>query len=245
MNAAVFSPADHQRDALAGHSRRVVVLPGLCAPLHHKPALATIAGFVRDTRPDALVLLHGPAGMDPAGRGAFGSVVADLRAAYPGMIGVYDCDPPYVAELAAWGVTVLPATMELAPGWQAAQEIPTSTGGATVASAEAAGANLLCGGTGRLRLTGRADPAADGGVRARLVFECGTLAADPAAGTLGFGVLETVGGTTNALPVQVGANGAFTHHGIRYMPPPDQAAGEAAGSSANSTSTVARVSPAM
>jgi hypothetical protein len=32
--------------------RRVVVLPGLWAPLHHRAAVAALTAFVGDTRPD-------------------------------------------------------------------------------------------------------------------------------------------------------------------------------------------------
>lgn len=47
-------------------------------------------------------------------------------------------------------------------------------------------------------------------MHAWLVFECGTLAADPAAGTLGFGILEIDGPTVTARPIRVGADGSFT-----------------------------------
>jgi uncharacterized membrane protein len=77
----------------------------------------------------------------------------------------------------------------------------------------------MCGDTGRLRLTGRAVPAEYGTLRAWMVFECGTLAADPAAGTLGFGILETVATTTTARPVRVGKDGCFTYRGTRFTPP--------------------------
>ena len=73
---------------------------------------------------------------------------------------------------------------------------PDATASADVVS------NVVCGGTGRLRLTGHALPTGDGPVRAWVVFECGTLAADPAAGTLGFGILEIDG--TTARPIRIG-----------------------------------------
>jgi hypothetical protein len=77
----------------------------------------------------------------------------------------------------------------------------------------------VCGGTGRLRLTGRAMPGEDGTVRAWLVFECGTLAADRSAGAPGFGVLEMQGSTVSTRPVRMDpVDGAFTVYGMRYRP---------------------------
>jgi len=101
--------------------------------------------------------------------------------------------------------------------------------------AREAGGNLVCGDTGRLRLTGRAIPGGeDGGARAWLVFECGTLAADPAAGTLGFGVLVDDGTTVSACPVRVGADGSFTLRGVHHGPPTrTHTAGEPGPSSLN------------
>ncbi|HEY4007563.1 MAG TPA: hypothetical protein VGM60_20610 [Pseudonocardia sp.] len=49
-------------------------------------------------------------------------------------------------------------------------------------------------------------------VQAWLVLECGTLAADPDAGTLGFGVLEHDATVTTAYPIRIGADGSFTFH---------------------------------
>lgn len=81
------------------------------------------------------------------------------------------------------------------------------------------GANVVCGATGRLRLTGRAVPTGNGTMQAWLVFECETLAADPAAGTLGFGILEIDGITITARPMRIGADGSFTYRGTRHEPP--------------------------
>lgn len=78
------------------------------------------------------------------------------------------------------------------PGWLATSR-DVAAEPDMIAYAESMDANVVCGATERLRLTGRERPAENGGVRAWLVFECGTLAADPAAGTLGFGVLEGSG----------------------------------------------------
>ncbi len=52
--------------------------------------------------------------------------------------------------------------------------------------------------------TGRAAPTGDDSMQAWLLFDCGTLAADPAAGSLGFGVLETDGTTVTARPIRIG-----------------------------------------
>lgn len=72
---------------------------------------------------------------------------------------------------------------------------------------------------GRPRLSGRARPAVDRGVRVWLVLECGTLAADPSAGTLGFGVLDGGGRAVSARPVWVGAGGGFSFHATHYKAP--------------------------
>lgn len=87
------------------------------------------------------------------------------------------------------------------------------------AHAATAGANVVCDGTGRLRLTGRAVSTGDGAMTAWLVFECGTLAADPVAGTLGFGILEIDGTTIAARPIRIGTDGSFTYRGTRRQPP--------------------------
>lgn len=112
-----------------------------------------------------------------------------------------------------------PDRAPIVAGWLVADDLATDPG--LIESAEIADVNMVCGATGRLRLTGRARPAEHGAVRAWLVFECGTLAPDPAAGTLGFGVLEVTGRAVTARPVQIGANGEFTFHGTRYTAPDD------------------------
>jgi hypothetical protein len=56
-------------------------------------------------------------------------------------------------------------------------------------------------------------------MHAWLVFECGTPAADPAAGTLGFGILEIEGTTVTARPIRIDTDGSFTYRGTRHEPP--------------------------
>lgn len=200
-------------------ARRVVMLPGLWAPFHHGPAVAALASYVRETGPDAVVFLDAPELGSGEAWEAFTVVVAGLRAACTVPIGVHGGSEaePAVAALAGLDVAVLLTLAELAPGWLAASIGPTEAARGVMACAEAADANIVSGGTGRLRLTGRAIPGKHGGIaRAWLVFECGTLAADPAAGTLGFGVLEDNGTTVTACPVRVGVDGSFTLHGTHY-----------------------------
>jgi hypothetical protein len=197
--------------------RRVLVLPALWAPFHHGPAVAALAGYVRDTRPDGVVFLDAPEDGPADAWEAFTTVVASFRAASTAPIGVHGGGTAAVAALAGLNVTVLPTLAQIAPGWLAASVSPTEAERGVMACAEAANANIVTGGTGRLRLTGRAVPGDHGGIaRAWLVFECGTLAADPAAGTLGFGVLEDDGATVTACPVRVGRDGSFTLHGAHY-----------------------------
>jgi len=242
---------------LGGSVRRVVVLPGLWAPLHHRPAVAALTAFVRDTRPDGVVFLDAPAGGTPDAWEAFTAVVAGFRAEYAGPIsarpggGWRDAgavlETPGVTVLARLGVTMLAPLSPVAPGWLAAPDNPMAANDGVLGCAREAGGNLVCGDTGRLRLTGRAIPCGeDGGARAWLVFECGTLAADPAAGTLGFGVLVDDGTVVSACPVRVGIDGSFTIDGARRVAPAGTyAAGKAGSSSVNSTSTVDPLSPAM
>lgn len=196
--------------------QRVLVLPGLWAPFHHSPAVAALSGYVRDTRPDGVVFLDAPEDGPADAWEAFTTVVARFRAASTAPIGVHGGGKAAVTALAGLNVAVLPTLAEIAPGWLAATVSPTEAERGVMACAEAADANIVSGGTGRLRLTGRAVPGEHGGIaRAWLVFECGTLAADPTAGTLGFGVLE-IDSTTTARPIRVGADGSFTYRGTRH-----------------------------
>ena len=41
--------------------RRVVVLPNLWAPFHHRPAVAALVAFVEAAQPDAVVFMNAPA----------------------------------------------------------------------------------------------------------------------------------------------------------------------------------------
>jgi hypothetical protein len=201
---------------------RVVVVPSLWAPLHHVAAVTSLAAFVATVRPDAVVFLNTPDERSRQPQGAFIDVLAGFRAGYAGPIGVYGYPghPEHDGEhdaalLARLRVTVLADRAPIVAGWLATSD-DLATDPDPIARAETTDANLVCGATGRLRLTGRARPATDGTVHAWLVFECGTLAADRAAGTLGFGVLEATSRTIGARPIRVGADGGFTFNGTRY-----------------------------
>lgn len=199
-----------------GKRRHVVVVPSLWTPFQHRPAVSALVAFVRRVPPDRIVFLGAPA--DRQAWDAFADTLAAFRAVYAGWIGVH-VEDGVPAGLAGYDVTTVAESAPVAPGWvvvshaaQVPQEEGTSVpGGETTA-------NVVCGGTGRLRLTGRAMPAGEGTVRAWLVFECGTLAADPSAGTLGFGVLDIQGATVSARPVRIEADGSFTVCGARYQP---------------------------
>jgi hypothetical protein len=224
----------------------VLVLPSLWAPFYHRPAVAALAGYVQATRPDGMVFLNAPEDASDDAWKAFAVVVAGFRAVSTGPIGVHGSGNTAVAALAGLDAAVLPPLAEIAPNWVATSISPTEAQRGVLARARAADTNLVSGGTGRLRLTGRAVPGEHGGIaQAWLVFECGTLAADPAAGTLGFGVLEDDGTTVTVCPVRVGADGSFTFHGTRYTAAPGHVVGDAGSSWVNSRSTVAPVSPAM
>jgi hypothetical protein len=41
--------------------RRLVVVPSLWAPFHHRPAVAALAAFAEATQPDAIVFMNAPA----------------------------------------------------------------------------------------------------------------------------------------------------------------------------------------
>jgi hypothetical protein len=127
---------------------------------------------------------------------------------------MYGCTHHNTAVFTNLNVLLLSESAPIVPGWLAASVDPN--GQPDVATVDT---NVVCGGTGRLRLTGHAVPAEHGTMRAWLVFECGTLAADPAAGTLGFGVLEMDGPTVTARPVRIGADGTFTYRGTGFEPP--------------------------
>ncbi|HEX5405074.1 MAG TPA: hypothetical protein VFX16_22560 [Pseudonocardiaceae bacterium] len=214
MNATTPPGSDPQ-------SRRVVVVPSLWAPFHHRPAVAALAGFTTTTQPDGIVFLSAPNGRSSQAHRAFIDVLAQFRTGYQGAImicgHVHDTDQ--LASLnVGLNVGLLPESAPIAPGWQAVP-VDLDAQPDVVACAATADTNMVCGDTGRLRLTGRAVPAEHGTLQAWLVFECGTLAADPAAGTLGFGILETNATTATGRPVRVGADGSFTYRGTRYQPP--------------------------
>jgi hypothetical protein len=199
-------------------ARRVVAVPSLWAPLHHRPAVAALAAFVAKMQPDAVVFLHAPADIPQQARKAFLNEVAKFRATYRGKIMVHGYTHHDTAAFARLNVLTLPESAPIVPGWLAAA-VDLHAQPHPVVRAATADTNVVCGGTGRLRLTGRAVPADHGTMRAWLVFECGTLAADPVAGTLGFGVLEIDGTTVTARPVRVGTDGSFTYRGTRFEPP--------------------------
>jgi hypothetical protein len=221
MGAAAFVTAPPLGDGLL--VRRVLVVPGLWVPWHHRPAVAALAAFAGSVALDGIVFLEATG--EPSWE-AFVSVVAAFRAVYRGPIAVHGPDELDSAALARLSVALLPSAALVAPGWRAVPADlvtlpppPPAPPPATTADAAPAGDSVVCGETGRLRLTGRALPGGDGEMRAWLVFECGTLAADPAAGTLGFGILEIGADTVTARPVRIGADGSFTYRGTRYRPP--------------------------
>jgi hypothetical protein len=210
-----------RKEQVETHDRgsRLVILPGLWAPRHHRAAVATLTAFVGQVRPDGLVLLDAPASGPRQVVEAFAVVVAGFRAVYSGPIGArYDggVRPP-----AALGVTVLTPLSPLCPGWTVAPHDAAVGRGRAAEYLRGPSGGVVRGDTGRLRLIGRAVPGVDGGpVQAWLVLECGTLAADPDAGTLGFGVLEHDGVVTTAYPVRIGADGSFTFHRRRHTSRP-------------------------
>jgi hypothetical protein len=199
--------------------RRLVVLPSLWAPFHHRPAIAALAAFAEAVQPDGIVFMNAPG--DPStqeAHAAFATILTAFRATYQGPIAAHDASEQHTATFTRLNVVALPGSASVVPGWRAAsidlQPQPD-------AQAHAAGVdvNVVSGATGRLRLTGRAVPTGDGTMQAWLMFECGTLAADPAAGTLGFGILETDRTTVTARPIRIDTDGSFTYRGIRHGPP--------------------------
>lgn len=201
-----------------GTMRRIVVLPSLWAPFHHRPAVAALAAFVGAVQPDSVVFLNAPTDLPREASEAFMDEVAALRDTYRGKIMVHDYGNHNSTAYTELNVATLPEAAPIVPGWLAATVELTAQPNVVVGAATAE-TNVVCGGTGRLRLTGRAVPGEHGMMRAWLVFECGTLAADPAAGTLGFGVLEIDSVTVTARPVRIGTDGSFTYRGTCYGPP--------------------------
>jgi hypothetical protein len=197
--------------------RRVVVVPSLWAPFHHRPAVTALAAFTTAIQPDGIVFLNAPNEQPAQAHTAFVDVLAAFRNNYGGMIMVHGYAHD-IASLTSLNVGILPESAPVAPGWRAVS-VDLNAQPDVVACAATADTNVVCGDTGRLRLTGRAVPAEHGTLRAWLVFECGALAADPAAGTLGFGILETDATTTTARPVRIGTDGSFTYRGTRHQPP--------------------------
>jgi hypothetical protein len=200
--------------------KRVVAVPSLWAPFHHRPAVTGLAAFAATIQPDAVVFLNAPTDLTRQAGRAFLAEVAAFRDAYQRPIVVHrdtDHDSADSAAFAGLDVVTLPESAPIVPGWLAEsveRTTPPDGGGG-----EAAGTNLVCGATGRLRLTGRAVPTQDGTMQAWLVFECGTLAADPTAGTLGFGILEIDGTIITARPIRVDTDGSFTYRGMCFAPP--------------------------
>jgi hypothetical protein len=200
--------------------RRVVLVPSLWAPFHHRPAVAALVAFVGAVQPGGVVFLTAPGDLlTREAREAFMNVVAAFRAAYRGTIAVHGAmEREHRAAFARLNAALRPESAPVVPGWRA-ESVDLHEQPDVAAHAATMGANVACGATGRLRLTGRAMPTDDGAMRAWLVFECGTLAADPAAGTLGFGILEISGDTITARPMRIGADGSFTYRGTRHKPP--------------------------
>jgi hypothetical protein len=211
INAAVLTATP------PGTVRRLVVLPSLWPPVHHRLAVAALGVFVEAVVPDGIVFMNAPGEAPAPTREAFVAVLAALRAVYRGPVAVHGPTMRHTAVFAGLDVATLPESA-VVPGWRAASLDPHARPDRAAHTATA-GANVVCGATGRLRLTGHAVPAEHGTMRAWLVFECGTLAADPSAGTLGFGVLEINGATVTARPVRVGTEGSFTYRGTPFQPP--------------------------
>ena len=206
-------PQRTTRPRESGKRRHVVVVPSLWTPFHHRRAVSALVAFVAQVPPAGIVFTNAPT--DAEAREAFVDTLAGFRAVYPGVIGVHG-DAVH-ADLAGYDVTDVAEQAEIVPGW-AVTTFCTADPPQT-AHAGTPGGNLVCGGTGRLRLAGRAAPGEDGTVRAWLVFECGTLAADQTAGTLGFGLLDVHETTVSARPVRIDPeDGSFTVHGVRYRP---------------------------
>ncbi|GAA5168936.1 hypothetical protein GCM10023321_63720 [Pseudonocardia eucalypti] len=204
---------NHGRPAL-----QVVVLPRLWAPMHHHLAVTALTSFVGNIQPDAVAFLNPPGPEIGEMWQAFTGVLEGFRAVYEGPILTRFSDNQRVraADLAALRVSVIAPLAPIAPGWLAGPDNPMQADGGVIGCAQQAGSSLVCGGTGRLRITGRAAPAKGGGSDVWLVFECGSLAEDRHTGTLGFGVLEDNAGDIKAYPVRIDADGAFTLHGIRH-----------------------------
>jgi hypothetical protein len=198
--------------------RRVVVVPSLWAPFHHRPAVAALAVFTEAVQPDGIVFMNPPGDLPMQAGEVFMNVLAAFRATYRGPIAMHGPTGQNTAMLARVNVAMLPESAPVVPGWRTAS-VDLNAQPDMATHVATAGANVVCGGTGRLRLTGRAVPNGDGTMRAWLVFECGTLAADPAAGTLGFGILEIDGTTVTARPMRIGTDGSFTYRGTRHKPP--------------------------
>jgi hypothetical protein len=198
--------------------RRVVVVPSLWAPFHHQPAVAALVVFTKAIQPDKIVFMNAPDDLSTQAHEAFMNVLATFRTTYGGKMMVHGYSHHDTATFTGLNVVTLPESAPVVPGWLA-MSVDLNTQLDVATGAARAGMNVVCGGTGRLRLTGRAVPAEQGTTRAWLVFECGTLLADPAAGTLGFGVLEIDGATVTARPVRVGIDGSFTYRGTYFDPP--------------------------
>jgi hypothetical protein len=209
-------PAERRGRAVA---ERLAVVPSLWAPFHHRPAVATLAAFAEALQPGGIVFMNAPgAPSTQEAREAFLNVLAAFRATYRGPIAAHmPTDQEHAAAFTRLNVATLPESSLIVPGWRAAS-IDLNAQPDIAAHAATADTNIISGATGRLRLTGRAAPTADGTIRAWLVFECGTLAADSGAGTLGFGILEMHETTVTARPMRIGADGSFTYRGIRYKP---------------------------
>jgi hypothetical protein len=165
-----------------------------------------------------IVFMNAPGDLPTQAHEAFVNVLAAFHATYRGPIAAHSPTGQRPVPFARLDVVILPDSTPVMPGWRAAS-VDLNAQPDMAAHPATAGANVVCGATGRLRLTGRAMPTSNGAVRAWLVFECGTLAADPAAGTLGLGILEIEETTITARPVRLGTDGTFTYRGTRHRPP--------------------------
>lgn len=212
-----------------------MLLPRLGAPGHHRAAVAGLTTFVRDAPPAGLVFLDAPPPTAGQAWDAFADVVAGFRAVYAGPIGVHqphrrhgEPPPDHRASRGPVGldglggleITPLPALAPVAAGWVTAPPDPARAPGGVIGCAQRADTCMATASTGRMRLTARAEPGTGGRARSWIAMECGTLAADPKPGTLGFALLAADindgARVATAYPIWMDPDGSFTHHGIQH-----------------------------
>src|SRR5689334_4161884 len=99
--------------------KRVVVVPSLWAPFHHRPAVATLTAFIAAIQPDRVVFLNAPADLPQRASEAFLAEVAAFRGAYRGQIVVHAHTDHDSAAIAGLAVITLPQSAPILPGWQA------------------------------------------------------------------------------------------------------------------------------